>query len=128
MHGFRKGSHITRLYAETIAAEEKGCVCYAAGIAPCSLVVLDVQIALDTHPLARIHVLYLVDVGLPQRGVRVRVIVGARRSLVDNSKERLGGRRGGRGRRGEGGAHNVEYFFHAVPQSIFQLLDDLVRQ
>ncbi len=90
-----------------------------------SLVVIDVQIALDPQALARIHVLYLVRVVLPQRGVRVRVIVGPRGSLVDDLEERLGGGRRGRGRRGEGGAHDVQHFFHAVPQSIFQLLDDL---
>lgn len=98
---------------------------YAEGGPPHrSLVVVDVQIALDTDTLAGVHVLHLVDVVLPQRCVGVGVIVGARGSLVDNLEERSRGGRG-RGWRRKGGADDFQDLFHAVAQSVFQLLDDL---
>jgi hypothetical protein len=90
-----------------------------------SLVILNVQVALDTYAFSRIQIIYVIGVVLPQGGVRVRVIVSIHGSLVDDLKVRPGGGRRARGRRGEGGTHDIEHFFHAVPQSVFQLLDDL---
>jgi|SRR6266404_3354978 len=95
------------------------------GIPRRSRVVLDVQIAFDARALARIDVFYLVSIMFPQWGIRVHVIVRLRRRLVDDLEEWLGNSSRGRGRRREGGSHDVQYFFHAVTQSIFQLLDDL---